>query len=83
MKFPETMESAGVVSSKPRQRFRAKHVQTRSGSHRHQKAKKEGRPEAAFDLFAWGSAGIIAFSSEVGTGSREENASNKNLELRF
>ena len=26
MKFPETMESAGVVSSKPRQRFRAKHV---------------------------------------------------------
>jgi hypothetical protein len=25
----------------------------------------------------------VAFSSEVDTGSREENASNKNLELRF
>jgi hypothetical protein len=53
MKFPETMESAGVVSSKPRQRFRAKHVLNRSGALHRQKSQKEGRPEAAFDLFAW------------------------------
>jgi hypothetical protein len=48
MTFPETMKSAGVVGSKPRQRFRAKHVLNRSGGHR-KKSQKEGRPEAAFD----------------------------------
>jgi hypothetical protein len=52
MKFPETMESAGVVSSKPRQRFRAKHVLNRPGALHRKKAKKEGRQEAAFDLLA-------------------------------
>jgi hypothetical protein len=36
--------------------------------------KKEGRPEAAFDLTAVRNEGL-AFSSEVDTGSREENAS--------
>jgi hypothetical protein len=36
--------------------------------------KKEGRPEAAFDLTAVRNGGL-AFSSEVDTGSREENAS--------
>jgi len=49
MKFPETMESAGVVSSKPRQCFRAKHVLNRLARILAKKAKKEGRPEAAFE----------------------------------
>jgi hypothetical protein len=44
-------------------------------------AKKEGRPEAAFQSFAVVSP--IAFSSEVVTGSREENASKQESKARF
>src|SRR5207302_2277289 len=44
MKFPETMESAGVVSSKPRQCFRAKRVLNRSGALDRQKSQKRRPP---------------------------------------
>ncbi len=44
MKFPETMELAGVVSSKPRRRFRAKHVRNRSGALHCQKSQKRRPP---------------------------------------
>jgi hypothetical protein len=43
------MESVTVVSSKPRQGFRAKHVLNRSARFPAQKGQKKGRPEAAFE----------------------------------
>jgi len=38
------MESAGVVGSKPRQRFRAKHILNRSGALPRQKSQKRRPP---------------------------------------
>jgi len=44
------MEPTGIVSSKPRQRFRAKHVLNRSGALHRQKSQKRRPPGGGLRL---------------------------------